>query len=304
MTALTPIVSGPFRWAHRRWVASSAADASTAIRTLSWTLAAVAGLAAWFVIYAMALSGVQEQHSQHDLYTTFRPQLALETAPIGDAVIKRGAPVAFLRSTAGGLDGLTVVEGTASAQLRGGPGHYPGTPLPGQVGQSILMGRATTFGGPFGRITTFHPGDKITVTTGQGVFTFIVEGVRHAGDPLRVPMPGTSQLTLETSEGSGWRSGWAPSRVVFVDAVLRGTPTTGTGGGGTPTKADGLMQGDTSGLIFLVLWMQLLVIGVVGVAWASVRWGRWQAWLVGVPVILAALWGATSNVSLLLPNLL
>jgi sortase A len=64
------------------------------------------------------------------------------------------------------------------------------------------------------------------------------------------------------------------------------------------------MQSDTSELIFLVLWLQLLVIGVVGVAWASVRWGRWQSWLVGMPVILAALWGATSSVSLLLPNLM
>lgn len=271
---------------------------------MSWSLGAVAALAAWFVIYAMALSGLQEQHSQHDLYTKFRPQLALETAPIGDAVIKRGAPVALLRSSDGGLDGLTVVEGTAASQLRGGPGHYPGTALPGQVGQSIIMGRATMFGGPFGQITSFRPGNTITVTTGQGVFTYVVESVRHAGDPLRVPAPGTSQLTLETSEASGWRAGWAPARVVFVDALLHGTPVAGAPGGGTPIKADGLMQSDTSGLIFLVLWLQLLVIGVVGVAWASVRWGRWQSWLVGMPIILAALWGATSSVSLLLPNLM
>jgi sortase A len=304
VTALTPLVSGPYRWARSRWVASSEADASTAIRTISWTLGAVAALAAWFVIFAMGLSGLQEQHSQHDLYTKFRPQLALETAPIGDAVIKRGAPVALLQSSAGGLDGLTVVEGTEGSQLRGGPGHYPGTPLPGQVGQSIVMGRATMYGGPFGRITSFQPGNTIRVTTGQGVFTFVVESVRHAGDLLRVPPPGTSMLTLETSEASGWRSGWAPSRVVFVDAVLHGTPVTGTGGGGTATKADGLMQSDTSGLVFMVLWLQLLLIGVVGVAWASVRWGRWQSWLVGMPVILAALWGATSSVSLLLPNLM
>jgi sortase A len=37
--------------------------------------------------------------------------------------------------------------------------------------------------------------------------------------------------------------------------------------------------------------------------WAWLRWGRWQTWLVGLPLCLAVLWGISENALLLLPNL-
>jgi hypothetical protein len=33
------------------------------------------------------------------------------------------------------------------------------------------------------------------------------------------------------------------------------------------------------------------------------RFGQWQSWLIAGPVFLAALWGASSSLWLLLPNL-
>jgi sortase A len=45
-----------------------------------------------------------------------------------------------------------VVEGTASSDLLDGPGHLRSTVLPGQVGTSVVMGRAKTYGAPFGAI--------------------------------------------------------------------------------------------------------------------------------------------------------
>ena len=38
------------------------------------------------------------------------------------------------------------------ADLKEGPGHYPGTPLPGQAGNSAIAGHRTTYGAPFNRI--------------------------------------------------------------------------------------------------------------------------------------------------------
>ena len=53
------------------------------------------------------------------------------------------------------------VEGTDAGDLRKGPGHYPGTPLPGQRGTVAIAGHRTTYGASFRRIDKVKPGDEI-----------------------------------------------------------------------------------------------------------------------------------------------
>ena len=285
-----------------RSIVSSEVDGAT--RVLVWALAVIGALAVWLVVFALGASSLQEQHAQHNLYTSFRQELAQETAPLTGAV-SPGTPVAMLNSSAGGLHDIVVVAGTSGKELRDGPGLYPGAPLPGQFGTSVLMGRSSSFGAPFGKLTSLHAGDVITATTGQGVFRYVVEDVRHAGDPVPVALTGDqSRMTLVTSEGAGWRSGWAPTRAVFVDALLKGTPQYSAGGVAVATPADGVLARDTSDLYPMVLWLQLLAIGIVAAVWLRGRWGGWQAWLVAAPVVLAALWGTSSTFWPLLPNLL
>ena len=81
-----------------------------------------------------------------------------------------------------------VGSGTTSGVLFDGPGHRRDTPLPGQQGTSLIMGRRAAFGGPFAGIDDLEKGDRIRVTTGQGAFDFDVIGVRHEGDPTP-PLP-------------------------------------------------------------------------------------------------------------------
>lgn len=68
----------------------------------------------------------------------------------------------------------TVVEGVGTDELRDGPGHYPGTPMPGMAGNASIAGHRTTWGAPFNRIDELEPGDEITVRTIQGTFTYRV----------------------------------------------------------------------------------------------------------------------------------
>lgn len=279
------------------------ADTTTTGRVVSWMLAGLAGLAIWIVAFGLGLSQLQESHAQHNLYASFRAELALGTAPLG-GTIARGQPVVLLSSTAGGIDGEVAVEGTSSSLQREGPGHLPGTPLPGQPGAAVIMGRSSTYGGPFGSIGGFAKGDVITATTGEGTFRYIVLDIRRAGDPLPAPLPaGDSRLTLVTSDGSGWRSGFAPSGALYVDAALKGKTVSAPSGSAITSPADQPMARDTSGLYPMILWLQLLVLAAIGTVWASIRWSRWQAWIIGVPVLLVALWSATSEMWLLLPNL-
>jgi len=67
-----------------------------------------------------------------------------------------------------------IVEGVNKDDLRKGPGHYPGTPLPGQPGNAAIAGHRTTYGAPFNRIDELVPGDGIDVFTPQGRFTYQV----------------------------------------------------------------------------------------------------------------------------------
>jgi sortase A len=270
--------------------------------------AALSALAIFLVVFALGFSSLQEQRSQHQLYASFRGLLAPAStiAPRIGGVISPGSPVAVLNAPAAGLHNTMVVEGTSSSDLLKGPGHQRDSPLPGQVGQSIIMGKSVTAGAPFGHITHLAAGDPITVTTGQSTFRFMVADVRRAGDPLPAVPDGGSLLTLVTSAGSGnWLSDLAPSHVVYVDAKLQGTPAP------TPARrpvavpvAELPGHNNPGAWPFVVLWLQGLIVSGVGSVWAWLRWGRWQTWLVGAPVILAVLWGLAQESMQLLPNLL
>ena len=70
------------------------------------------------------------------------------------------------------------VEGTGTAPLRKGPGHYPGTPLPGAPGTVGIAGHRTTYGAPFRNIDRLRKGDEVVVTMPYGRFSYEVERTR------------------------------------------------------------------------------------------------------------------------------
>jgi len=270
-----------------------------------WVCLGLAALSIWALFYALALSGLQALRSQTQLYAQFREELSLATAPLGGAITP-GSPVAVINAPQVGIHQLVVVEGTTAGQLQAGPGHRRDTPLPGQVGTSVLLGRSVMFGGPFGSIAELRPGQTLTVVTGQGSYVYTVEDRRRSGDKLPSPLASDgSRLELITSEGSGWESGWAPTHLLYVDALLKGQASASPPGRPTAiTVAELPMHADTGALVLVVLWLQILVAASLAMVWLALRWGRWQAWLVGVPVVLACLWGMTSTAVQLLPNLL
>jgi sortase A len=273
---------------------------------IRWALLSLSLLALWVLVFAFILSGLQESRSQATYYATLREGLAGETAPIG-GYIEPGSPVFLMDAPSGGLHKVVVVEGTTSSNLTAGPGHLSSTVLPGQAGVSVVLGRSVTFGAPFRDITRMQAGDTITVTTGQGRFTYTVDHVRLPGDPLPPPVAdGASRLTLVTAQGAGWRSGWAPTGTVFVDATMRGGSTQPIPPGrpaAVPVSSEP-MQGDTSSLVVLVLWLQVVILVGAFAGWGRSRWGTWQTWLIAAPLMLAALWGATQSAFVLLPNLI
>lgn len=69
-----------------------------------------------------------------------------------------------------------VVEGIDEPNIHWGPGHWPGTALPGRVGNTVFAGHRVTHTRPFYDIDKLAPGDEITIRTAEGEFTYRVTG--------------------------------------------------------------------------------------------------------------------------------
>ena len=88
-----------------------------------------------------------------------------------------GRGIGRIRIPAAGSDHV-FVEGTGTAPLRKGPGHYPRTPLPGLPGTVGIAGHRTTYGAPFRDLDRVGRGDEITVEMPYATFTYRVERTR------------------------------------------------------------------------------------------------------------------------------
>jgi sortase A len=245
----------------------------------------VALVCLWVAAQLVWFGGISEARAQHLLYDRFRTELAAATAPVGP-VTPVGDPVAYLDIPRLGLHQV-VVEGTASGDLLAGPGHLRDTVLPGQVGTSVVLGRAATYGAPFRDVPSLGVGDRLAVTMAQGRRVFHVIGVRRAGDRLpRPPAAGVARLTLVTAEGSGRMGDIAPGRVVYVDAeAAKGFPAPAGLPSAVPTP-ETVMRSDPGALPSL---------------------GRWPAvrvWVVACAPAVALAWLTTDVGMRLLPNLM
>ncbi|MGW1411340.1 sortase [Streptomyces sp. NPDC002403] len=275
--------------------------------------AALCVLAAVLLGFAASLTVVghlQHARDQRTGYAELRRQLALGTAPVGqrtydDKPLSPGAPVALLRIPALGLREV-VGEGTTSGVLMSGPGHRRDTPLPGQAGTSVIMGRQWGYGSPFHGLSKLPAGARIEVTTGQGSAVYTVSGVRRPGDRLPAPAGTRGRLTLMTASGGPY----TPSGVLYVDAELA-TPVRPSpprpvrlGWIGPAEEALGGETGEGGAWLAVFLRAQALLAAALLTVWLHRVWGSWQTWIAAGPVLAALGLAVASAVTRLLPNLL
>lgn len=67
-----------------------------------------------------------------------------------------------------------VFAGVTRETLKMGPGLMPGTPVPGQPGNSVVSGHRTTYGRPFYDLDQLANGDRIEVETAAGTHVYEV----------------------------------------------------------------------------------------------------------------------------------
>ncbi len=260
------------------------------------------------VVQLMFVSHLQHSASQRRSFDSFRSKLAQGTAPVGPVdeagvALPIGSGVAYLEIPSLDLDEV-VLEGTSSSVLFSGVGHRRDTPLPGQVGTSVVLGRRGSYGGPFWDLGDLRKGDPIKVTTGQGEFTFNVIATRRDGDPQPPPLARNgARLTLVTAAGTPFM----PNGVFYVDADIVGEPTGGVARAIAPAALpmdERAMGTDSSTLWALALWLQALIVLSVGAVWSWHRWSRPATWIVFLPPLALVGLAASGELARLLPNLL
>lgn len=68
-------------------------------------------------------------------------------------------------------------EGMTLTAINRGPGWWPGTAMPGELGNVVVAGHRTTYSRPFYRLNELQPGDQVIFTTDAGRFVYEVRGV-------------------------------------------------------------------------------------------------------------------------------
>ena len=240
-------------------------------------------------------------------------------APINMAVPADGAAMAEIQIPKIGVD-KTVVQGVTLDQLKRGPGHYPGTPLPGQKGNAAIAGHRTTYGAPFHNIDQVGVGDEIIVVTTYGTFHYKV-------DSTQIVSPSASEVLLDKGDNritlTACHPKYSAEKRIIVSGVLVGAPVgkargqdafqashqSTSGGAGNTATIDGGLSGVRSSklpaflwgggcaLVWLLAWATSRLLGRRG----SRRVVRWTPYLVGTPVFLVVLYVFFENFSRLLP---
>ncbi len=257
------------------------------------------------------------QEVRHVATSTTAPGPTTTTTPLPPP--PSGEAVAVIRIPKIGVDSA-VVQGVEVQDLRKWTGHYPETPLPGQLGNAAIAGHRTTYGQPFNRLDELSPGDEIDVTTLAGAFRYVVEAQTDADgnvsghvvvQPNQVEVlqptpdptsPGNdfATLTLTTcnpkfsaAERLVVKARWKPATKA---SPAPSAPTV------RPVAAGNLGLGQKSS-IGPLLWWGIVVVIVGGLWWWLFhRYRRWTTWVVGVIPFLVVLFFFFANLERVLPS--
>lgn len=135
-----------------------------------------------FAVYELKVTDLRTAATQRGLQSEL--ERAWGGAPPGpqngpDPVVepRKGEPLAVVGIPRLGEDySRVVVEGVSHEDLKKGPGHYPDTALPGQVGNLVLSGHRTTYGAPFADVDQLRPGDVVDVRVRYRTYHYRITG--------------------------------------------------------------------------------------------------------------------------------
>lgn len=301
--ALAPPPPPPLHWpgpSPARAAYAPPSGSRLAVGRIAAVVTAISVLAALLLAYEFWFSSIPAARAQAELLAAFQEAVPTTTLDSPASTPVEGAPIALLSIPRLNLNSEVVVEGSSASDLKMGPGHLSASPLPGEYGNAVILGRRTTYGSPFGGIGSLHKGDTIKVATGQGAVTYKVSKVERIGPGKQDVVGDTkdSRLTLVTSDPA-----LVPTGRLAVVATLKGKPLA------VPTRPAALedigqlgLTGDFGGLVLGLVFLELLT-GAVILTWLlRRRVPRAVLYLFAAPVMTTLVVLTFANLDSLLPG--
>lgn len=138
--------------------------------------------------------------------------------------VAAGAPVARLRIPRIRLDEI-VVEGVGDEELNAGPGHLPGSALPGMSGNAVISAHRDRH---FSRLDELQLGDTIRTETSQSSNAWVIVGRRVVGRDTPALFTAKEPLLTLTTCWPVRYFGDAPDRLILsakpLESVSRSRP--------------------------------------------------------------------------------
>jgi sortase A len=146
-----------------------------------------------FVAYELWGTGAYTEAQQHKLGDELNRTWSSAAGKVTTERVRLGHGLALIRiPRLGKKYHYVIIEGVDVADLRKGPGHYPGTAMPGQIGNFVVSGHRTTYLAPFNRLAELRAGDQILIDTRTDQYVYTVTG-KKVVDPsdisVAAPVP-------------------------------------------------------------------------------------------------------------------
>jgi sortase A len=167
-------------------------DARTVIGVVGEVLITLGVIVFLFLAYELWFTGLYTAHAQSSLKSQLRnewahpaPTVLPGESPGPSASAVPGLVEAPMPGDAIGLIRIprlgstyayAIVEGVSTDDLKKGPGHYPGTAMPGGIGNFVVSGHRTTYLAPFNGLGDLQVGDAIVIETRDTWYTYRVTG--------------------------------------------------------------------------------------------------------------------------------
>ena len=128
-----------------------------------------------FVAYELWGTGAYTQAQQHKLGDELTRSWQSSAGKVTTERVRLGHGLALIRIPRLGKGfHYVIIEGVSVPDLRKGPGHYPGTAMPGQIGNFVVSGHRTTYLAPFNKLGELRDGDRILIDTRSSQYVYQV----------------------------------------------------------------------------------------------------------------------------------
>jgi sortase A len=116
-----------------------------------------------------------------------------------------------------------IYEGVTLTVIDNGPGHWPGSAMPGHLGNAVFPGHRVTHSHPFLDLDLLAPGDEVTFHMPDGDFTYAVTGTKIVVPTDMWVLAQTRQKTMTLIACHPKHS--ARQRIVVSGNLVRSVPS-------------------------------------------------------------------------------